>query len=70
MLQAMVEVAGPSPSLTKVPLLSICLVAFASFLKCEDLLKLRCADVAFNTEGMVKNITSSKTDRYREGIIY
>ena len=48
-------------------MLAICLVAFAGFLRCEELLKLRCADVAFNTEGMVIQITSSKTDQYREG---
>ena len=67
MLLAMVEAAGPSPSLTEVRLLAICLVAFAGFLRCEELLKLRCADVAFNPEGMVIQITSSKTDQYREG---
>ena len=67
MLLAMVEVAGPSPSLTEVRLLAICLVAFVGFLRCEELLKLRCADVAFSTKGMVINITSSKTDQYREG---
>ena len=69
MLLAMVEVAGPSTSLTEVCLLAICLVAFVGFLRCEDLLKLRCADMAFNTKGMVINMTStkSKTDQYREG---
>ena len=67
MLLAMVEAAGPSPSLTEVRLLAICLVAFAGFLRCEELLKLRCADVTFNTEGMVIHIASSKTDQYREG---
>ena len=67
MLLAMVEAAGPSPSLTEVRLLAICLVAFAGFLRCEELLKLRCADVAFNPEGMVIQITFSKTDQYREG---
>ena len=66
MLLAMVDAAGPSPSLTEVRLLAICLVAFAGFLRCEELLKLRCADVAFNPEGMVIQITSSKTDQYRE----
>ena len=63
----MVEAAGSSPSLTEVRLLAICLVAFAGFLRCEESLKLRCADVAFNAEGMVIQITSSKTDQYREG---
>ena len=67
MLLAMVDATGPSPSLTEVRLLAICLVAFAGFLRCEELLKLRCADVAFNPEGMVIQITSSKTDQYREG---
>ncbi|KAL5497424.1 hypothetical protein EMCRGX_G013893 [Ephydatia muelleri] len=68
MLLAMVEAAGPSPSLTEIRLLAICLVAFAGFLRCEELLKLRCADVTFNTEGMVIHIASSKTDQYREGV--
>ena len=67
MLLAMVEAAGPSLSLTEVRLLAICLVAFAGFLRCEELLRLRCADVTFNTEGMVIHIASSKTDQYREG---
>ena len=67
MLLAMVEPAGPSPPLTEVRLLAICLVAFAGYLRCEEVLKLRCADVTFNTEGMVIHIASSKTDQYREG---
>ena len=46
--------------------MAICLVAFAGFLRCEELLTLRCADVAFNPEGMVIQITSSKTGQYRE----
>ena len=57
LLLAMVEAAGPIPF----P------VAFAGFLRWEELLKLRCADMAFNPEGMVIQITSSKTDQYREG---
>ena len=67
MLMAMVEAAGPSHSLTEVRLLAICLVAFVGFLRCGELLKLWCADTAFNSEGMVVQITSYKTDQYREG---
>ena len=67
MLQAMVEAAGPTPSLSDVRLLAVCLVAFAGFLRCDELIKLRCKDVSFNEQGMVINIMSSKTDQYREG---
>ena len=67
MLQAMVEAAGPSPSLTEVRLLAICLVAFTGFLRCDELTRLRCKDVTFNDHGMVINVVSSKTDQFREG---
>ena len=67
MLQAMVEAAGPTPSLSDVRLLAVCFVAFAGFLRCDELIKLRCKDVSFNEQGMVINIVSSKTDQYREG---
>ena len=65
MLQAMEEAAGPNPSLSDVRLLAVCLVAFASFLRCDELIKLRCKDVSFNEQGMVINIVSSKTDQYK-----
>ena len=67
MLKAMVEAAGPAPSLTEVRLLAVCLVAYAGFMRCDELLKLRGSDVTFNAEGMVVKIESSKTDQYREG---
>ena len=67
MLKAMVEAAGPAPSLTEVRLLAVCLVAYAGFMRCEELVKLRGSDVTFNAEGMVVKIESSKTDQYREG---
>ena len=50
-----------------VRLLAVCLLAFAGFLRCEELLKLECADVEFNQEGLVLSIKSSKTDQFREG---
>ena len=67
MLRAMVEAAGATPTLSDVRLLAVCLVAFAGFLRCDELIKLRCKDVSFNEQGMVINVVSSKTDQYREG---
>ncbi|KAL5499334.1 hypothetical protein EMCRGX_G010728 [Ephydatia muelleri] len=64
---AMVEAAGPAPSLAEVRLLAVYLVAYAGFMRCEELVKLRGCDVTFNAEGMVVKIESSKTDQYREG---
>ena len=68
MLKAMVEAAGPAPSLTEVRLLAVCLVAYAGFMRCDELLELRGSDVTFNAKGMVDKIESSKTDQYREGV--
>ena len=67
MLKAMVDAAGPEPSLSEVRLLAVCLLAFVGFLRCEELLKLVCADVQFNQEGLVLSIKSNKTDQFREG---
>ena len=67
MLKSMVDAAGPEPSLSEVRLLAVCLLAFAGFLRCDELLKLECADVVFNVEGLVLCIRSSKTDQFREG---
>ena len=67
MLKAMVDAAGPEPSLSEIRLLAVCLLVFAGFLRCEELLKLVCADVQFNQEGLVLSIKSSKTDQFREG---
>ena len=47
-------------------MLAVCLVAFAGFLHCNELIKLKCSDITFNAEGMVINVQSSKTDQYRE----
>ncbi|KAL5496806.1 hypothetical protein EMCRGX_G013166 [Ephydatia muelleri] len=66
MLKAMVEATGPEPHLSKVRLLAVCLEAFAGFLHCNELIKLKCSDITFNAEDMVINVQSSKTDQYRE----
>ena len=47
-------------------MLAVCLVAFAGFLHCNELIKLKCSDITFNAEGTVINVQSSKTDQYRE----
>ena len=69
MLRAMVDLVGQEPSLSDVRLFVVCLVAFAGFINCDELLKLQCSDIAFGTDSMTINtcITSSKTDQYREG---
>ncbi|KAL5496816.1 hypothetical protein EMCRGX_G013176 [Ephydatia muelleri] len=65
-LKAMVEATGPEPPLSDVRLLAVWLVAFAGFLHCNELIKLKCYDITFNAEGIVINVQSSKTDQYRE----
>ena len=67
MLKAMVEAAGSAPSLREVRLLAVCLVVFAGFMRRDELVKLKCADVTFNAKGMVVKIESSKTDQYQDG---
>ena len=67
MLKAMVEAAGPVPSLTEIRLLAVCLLAFAGFMRCDELVKLKCDDITFNSESMVVRVQSYKTDQYRDG---
>ena len=64
MLRGMVASMGPAPSLSQVRLLNICLLAYAAFLRMDELIKLRCCDVRFTPEGMEITISSSKTDQY------
>ena len=53
MLKSMVESVGLTPSLSEVRLLAVCLLAFAGFMRCDELVKLQCKDIVFNDEGMV-----------------
>ena len=55
MLKAMVDLVGQEPSSSDVRLLAVCLVAFAGFMHCDELLKLQCSDIAFGTESMTIN---------------
>ena len=45
----------------------ICLLAFAAFLRFDELAKLVCSDVVLDSEKLQLFIESSKTDKYRDG---
>ena len=66
-LVALVDSLGPTPTLADIRLAASCLLAFAAFLRYDELAKLRCCDVRFTAQSMSVHITSSKTDQYREG---
>ena len=44
-----------------------CLIAYAVFFRCSELLNIRCSDVAFQKSHMSIFIETSKTDIYRDG---
>ena len=67
MLKAVVESVGPDPSLMEVRLLAMCLISFAGFLRCDELITLNCSDRTINAVSMIITVASSKTDQYREG---
>lgn len=67
MLREIVASMGRSPTLSDVRLASICLLAYAAFLRIDELGKLRCCDIDFNQERLEVTITASKTDQYRDG---
>uniref|UniRef100_A0A1X7VD80 Tyr recombinase domain-containing protein n=1 Tax=Amphimedon queenslandica TaxID=400682 RepID=A0A1X7VD80_AMPQE len=69
MLQQLVESMGVSPTLTEVRLAAICLLAFAAFVRFNEISKLKCADIRISEEKMEVMIRSSKTDQYRQGDI-
>ena len=43
------EAAGPDQSLTDVTLLAVCLEAFAGFMRCDELIKLKCNDITLTS---------------------
>ena len=61
MLRAMVDLVGQEPSQT------VSTMPGGICWHCDELFKLQCSDIAFGTESMTINITSSKTDQYRKG---
>lgn len=67
MLSSMVESLGPAPKLSDIRLVAGALLAFAAFLRFDELAKLRCCDITLTDSAMSVHITSSKTDQYRQG---
>ena len=67
MLKRMAENAECPPTLAESRLLAMSFLAFAAFLQCDELVRLRCCDVKFHEDRMVVSIESSKTDQFREG---
>ena len=67
MLRLLVESLPSKPSLTDVRLVASSLLAYAAFLRFDELAKLRCCDVVFRHDSMSIHIVSSKTDQYRKG---
>ena len=67
MLRRMADDMGHPPTLTESRLMAMCCLAFAAFLRYDELAKLRCSDVQFHEDHMVVSIASSKTDQYRQG---
>ena len=61
------ESLGSSPKLSDIRLAASALLAFAAFLRFDELAKLRCWDITFTESAMSVHIASSKTDQYRQG---
>ena len=67
MLAALVQSLGSPPSLSELRLAASCLLAFAAFLRYDEMARLRCCDIAILDAAMRVRILSSKTDQYRQG---
>ena len=67
MLTSLVDSLGVSPSLSEVRLAASCLLAFAAFLRFDEIAKLRCCDISFSGPSMSVHLMGSKTDQYRQG---
>ena len=67
MLTRLVDDLGTAPSLADIRLVASSLLAFAAFLRYDDLARLRCCDIQFEETAISVHITSSKTDQYRQG---
>lgn len=67
MLREMVEALGQGPSLSEVRLVAMALLAYAGFLRYNEIAGLRCCDVSFRVGYMSIHIVSSKTDQFRDG---
>ena len=67
MLQAMVKDVDRNVTLTNVRLVTACLLAFAGFLRFDELVNIRCCDLILDQEMLKIHIPRSKTDQLRKG---
>ena len=65
MLAAIVH--ATKDTLTDVRYAAIALIAFSAFLRCDEIINIRCCDIVFKPDVMVVNLPKSKTDQLREG---
>ena len=66
-LADLVEDCCRYPTLSNVRLAAACLLAFAGFLRCDELINLRPCDIKIGPNMMTVTIRSSKTDQLRQG---
>lgn len=66
-LRSIVDSLGPTPKLSEIRLAAAVLLAFAAFLRYDEMAKLRCCDIKFSESAMSVHICSSKTDQFRQG---
>ena len=69
MLLSIVESFILPTSLTELRLGCVCLLAYAAFIRIEEVRTIHCCDVIFTPDGMEFNITRSKTDQFRQNSI-
>ena len=67
MLEDMVKDAKESGSLSDLRLTTACLLAYAGFLRFNELVNIRPCDITIQTEKMTLRIPHSKTDQLRKG---
>ena len=67
MLQVIVQDTKKDNSLANIRLAAVCLLAFAGFLRCDELANIRPCDLQFNANCVNIKIPKSKTDQLRQG---
>ena len=67
MLQAIVQDSRKNNSLANIRLATVCLLAFAGFLRYDELANIRPCDLQLSSSCVTVKILKSKTDQYRQG---
>ena len=67
MLSELVKDVNKNPSLSNVRLATACLLAFAAFLRFDELVHIRPCNIAISPEMATIQIPRSKTDQLRRG---